>query len=103
MGISTHILNLTSGRPAPDIRVRLLREDQEISSGVTNADGRCPALLPQGAGLAKGIYRLIFETGEYLDGFFPEVAIAFRVDDASGHYHIPLLLTNYGYTTYRGS
>lgn len=103
MGISTHILNLTSGKPAPDICVRLLQEDREISSDITNADGRCPSLLPADTALTAGVYRLIFDVGDYLDGFFPEVAISFRVTDPSAHFHVPLLLTNYGFTTYRGS
>lgn len=103
MGISTHILNLSSGKPAPDISVRLFQGDSEIGSAVTNADGRCPALLPADVAVAKGVYRLVFEVGDYLDGFFPEIAISFQVEDASAHFHVPLLLTNYGFTTYRGS
>lgn len=103
-GISTHILDTSRGRPAANVRVRLFRDERELSSAVTNADGRCPALLAPGVPLEPGVYRLVFETGVYFaDGFYPEVSISFAVRDGSANYHIPLLISPFGFTTYRGS
>jgi 5-hydroxyisourate hydrolase len=103
-GISTHVLDTSSGRPAESIRVRLFREDREIGSGTTDFNGRCPALLPLGATLTPGTYRLVFETSVYFPaGFFPEVSVSFIVRDISTHYHVPLLISPFGFTTYRGS
>lgn len=76
----------------------------EIASHTTNSDGRCPALLPATRALAPGIYRLVFELESYFpNGFYPEVNIVLRVHDSSAHYHVPLLVSPFGYTTYRGS
>ncbi|MBV9403802.1 MAG: hydroxyisourate hydrolase [Acidobacteriaceae bacterium] len=103
-GISTHVLDTSAGRPAAGIRVRLFRGEQEIASEVTNSDGRCPALLPHDVAFEEDIYRIVFEIErEFPHGFYPEIAISFRVSDASAHYHVPLLLSPFGYTTYRGS
>jgi 5-hydroxyisourate hydrolase len=103
-GISTHVLNTSSGRPAESIRVRLFQEEREIGSGITDTAGRCSALLPLGATLTPGIYRLVFETGAYFPaGFYPEVSVSFIVRDISTHYHVPLLISPFGFTTYRGS
>ena len=102
--ISTHVLDTVKGCPASGIRVRLLRGRDEIGSGVTNADGRVPNLLPDGMGLATGVYCLVFETGAYFpDAFYPEVAITFTARDQISRYHVPLLISGFGYTTYRGS
>jgi 5-hydroxyisourate hydrolase len=114
MGISTHILDTALGRPANDVPVTLARWELhhwiELSDAnlKTDADGRARQLLPEGASLASGLYRIRFETAAYyeaqrLTGLYPFVEIAFEVRDSEAHYHIPLLLTANGYTTYRGS
>ena len=103
-GISTHILDTASGRPVPGIHVRLYRSDQQLGSGVTDHDGRLRSLLQQDEILETGDYRLLFDIGDYFPlGFYPEVTISFSVRDAHAHYHIPLLISPFGYTTYRGS
>jgi len=81
---------------------------RELGRGVTDADGRLRTLLPAGEPLDRGIYRLTFHTGPYfaahaLHGFYPEVTIAFEVREPLEHYHVPLLLNPFGYSTYRGS
>jgi 5-hydroxyisourate hydrolase len=117
MGVSTHILDTALGRPANDVPVSLSRWKQErwvvLAETKTDADGRARQLLPEGAALEAGLYRVRFETAAYyqsqrLTGLYPYVEIAFEVRDAGEqaaeeHYHIPLLLTANGYTTYRGS
>jgi 5-hydroxyisourate hydrolase len=119
MGISTHILDIALGRPAADVPVSLARLQQEQWVPVsepdakTDADGRCRQLLPAGTPVEPGFYRVRFETAAYyaaqhLAGLYPYVEIAFEVRDEGAqaeaqHYHIPLLLTANGYTTYRGS
>jgi 5-hydroxyisourate hydrolase len=112
MGISTHILDTALGRPAAEVPITLsfFRSDQwqVLSENQTDADGRCRQLLPEGTTLETGLYRVRFETAAYyesqhLAGLYPYVEIAFEVRDSQQHYHIPLLLTANGYTTYRGS
>lgn len=112
MGISTHILDTALGRPAADVPVSLARLEQQawvlLSESKTDADGRARQLLPDDATLDAGLYRVRFETAAYyesqhLTGLYPYVEIAFSVGDGQQHYHIPLLLTANGYTTYRGS
>jgi len=112
MGISTHILDTALGRPATDVPVALSRWQAErwhlLSESITDADGRARQLLPEGAPLDPGLYRLRFDTAAYyeaqqLTGLYPFVEIAFEVRSSQAHYHIPLLLTANGYTTYRGS
>jgi 5-hydroxyisourate hydrolase len=119
MGISTHILDTALGRPAADVPVSLARWEQAQWVALseenlkTDADGRARQLLPEGTTLHAGLYRVRFETASYyefqqLKGLYPYVEIAFEVRDAGEqaeerHYHIPLLLTANGYTTYRGS
>jgi len=103
-GISTHILDTANGRPLAGVKVRLSFGDRTIGTGTTDQDGRIRALAPEGTTLAPGHYQLLFETGEYFPhGFYPAVTITFTVRDESGHYHIPLLISPFGYTTYRGS
>jgi 5-hydroxyisourate hydrolase len=100
-GITTHVLDTAKGRPAQGIAVTLevLRgEWVVVGRGTTDADGRLRTLT-DGVALERAAYRLTFQTG----GFFPEVAITFRVDDPAQHYHVPLLLSPFGFTTYRGS
>ncbi len=104
MSISTHVLDTASGKPASGVRVRLLSQNQELGSGTTNQEGRIPALVAPGISLERGIYRLEFETGDYFpQSFYPMVIIFFNVHDELAHYHIPLLISPFGYTTYRGT
>ena len=103
-GISTHVLDIAAGKPASGVRVRLHCEGAEVGSCVTNQDGRCTNLLPVNVALYPGTYKLTFEVGaRFADSFYPEIEISFRITDATTHYHIPLLLSRFGYTTYRGS
>lgn len=111
-GITTHVLDTSRGRPARGVPVRLDRREgdlwSELGRGETDVDGRARALLPSGHVLAAGIYRLTFDTAAYfaglgLEGFYPEAAIVFTVRDAGEHHHVPLLLSPFGYSTYRGS
>ena len=100
-GITTHVLDTAKGRPAQGIPITLeiLRAQWEVvGRGVTDADGRLRSLT-EGIALERATYRLTFKT----DGFFPEVAVTFRVEDPAKHYHVPLLLSPFGYSTYRGS
>lgn len=100
--LSTHVLDTASGRPAAGIGVRLETLDGDVlGAGVTDADGRLADLGP--ARLEVGSYLLRFDTSARDDSFYPEVLIAFKVSEADQHYHVPLLLSPYGYTTYRGS
>jgi len=111
--ISTHVLDTAAGKPAAGVGVRLERQDaagnwQLLASGRTDADGRCGNLLPESDALPAGIYRLGFDTASYyasqkVQGLYPAVQIAFEVRDGESHFHIPLLLSPNGYTTYRGS
>jgi 5-hydroxyisourate hydrolase len=103
-GITTHVLDIARGRPASGIPVRLeLRagnEWREVGRGTTDDDGRLRTLT--GPSIDAGTYRITFDTAARSD-FFPEVAIVFEVKDAAQHYHVPLLLSPFGYSTYRGS
>jgi len=102
--LSTHILDTSCGKPVAGVPVRLYRDDRELSSHVTDADGRCQNLLPAEPTLNAGVYRIVFEVSEHFpDGFYPEVSVSFKVNDGVPHYHIPLLISPFGYTTYRGS
>jgi 5-hydroxyisourate hydrolase len=105
--ISTHILDATLGRPAVGVAVRLESADgAELGSAVTNSDGRIVDLAPRL--LQPGAYRLVFDTGAYFAArdqaaFYPEVVITFGPLDSGQGCHVPLLLSPYGYSTYRGS
>jgi 5-hydroxyisourate hydrolase len=102
--LSTHILDTSNGRPAAGVKVHLHRGDLWMSTNTTNDDGRVAALLPQGVPLETGVYRLVFEIADYSrNSFFPEIVIVFQVTDPASHYHVPLLLSPFGYSTYRGS
>ncbi len=102
--ISTHILDTTRGKPASQVPVRLFQADREINAAQTDSDGRCHNLLPEGVALAPGIYRLVFDITSYSpDGLYPEITICFKVAAGVSQYHIPLLLSPFAYTTYRGS
>jgi 5-hydroxyisourate hydrolase len=100
MGISTHVLDTAKGQPAAGIGITLENDSGVIARGVTDADGRLKLIDDPPA---EGMYRITFDTGGYdPDGFFPRVVIEFRVTE-SKHYHVPLLLSPFGYSTYRGS
>ena len=110
--ITTHILDISTGVPARGVSVTLEQETSEgwqiIGKGQTDNDGRVRDLLASDAGLQTGNYRLTFDTGNYFagqqtEGFYPQVMVAFVVKDAAQHYHVPLLLSPFGYSTYRGS
>jgi 5-hydroxyisourate hydrolase len=111
-GITTHVLDTSRGRPAGGVPVLLeiRAEDgwREIGRAATDEDGRVRHLLPSGFALIPGIYRLTFGIETYfqeleIEGFYPEAAVVFHVRDANQHHHVPLLLSPYGYSTYRGS
>jgi 5-hydroxyisourate hydrolase len=109
---STHVLDIHRGRPASGVPVTLERKDGDsgftrIKQASTDADGRVKELVPEGQ-LTEGTYRITFDTGAYfaaqnVEGFYPEASIVFVVRDAAAHYHVPLLLSAHGYSTYRGS
>jgi len=105
VSLSTHVLDTSVGRPAPDVPVRLeARTDggwQAVTDGRTDADGRLAGWGVE----AAGVYRLVFSTGDHLgqDAFYPEVVVTFRITDPAEHYHVPLLISPFGYSTYRGS
>ena len=106
--ITTHVLDTAQGRPAGGVPVVLEFQGAKggwkvLGKGRTDADGRLKDLLPPGAPLEAGTYRLTFDTSACMQGFYPQVAVTFTVRDPSQHYHVPLLLSPYGYTTYRGS
>jgi 5-hydroxyisourate hydrolase len=102
MSVSTHVLDAVRGRPASGVAVTLTAVDGSVvASDTTDADGRVPLLAGD---LPAGIYRLTFEIEDYLDDtFYPEVVIAFRIRNGAEHHHVPLLLSPYAYSTYRGS
>jgi len=109
-GISTHVLDTSLGRPAAGVPVALERQVgnhwQSVGQGTTNQDGRTPELLS--GSLVSGTYRITFDTGAYFrargqQAFYPQVQVVFTVADTGQHYHVPLLLNPYGYSTYRGS
>jgi len=115
-GITTHVLDTARGRPASGIKVELFRltgENRELlASALTNDDGRCEAPLVHGAEMSAGHYELVFHASDYLRStcadtseilFLDQIPIRFGIHDADQHYHIPLLLSPFGYSTYRGS
>lgn len=112
--ITTHVLDTAQGRPAEGITVLLERLPEEnkhwqtLGQGVTNADGRITDLLPDNHVLEPGVYRLTFKTGDYFKrnqspNFYPSVPVLFEIQMPEKHYHVPLLLSPFGYSTYRGS
>lgn len=106
MSLSTHVLDATSGRPAVGVAVTLTNAGGTVlAEGATDDDGRIPGLADE---LGTGVYRLQFDTAAYFAsqrvvGFYPEVVIAFEITDPASHYHVPVLLSPYAYSTYRGS
>ncbi len=109
--ITTHVLDTALGKPAKGLAIRLEISKNgtftEVGKGETDADGRLKTLLG-GSAPEKAIYRIHFATDDYFktlgtQGFFPEVSITFRIEDPTQHHHVPLLLSPYGFSTYRGS
>jgi 5-hydroxyisourate hydrolase len=99
--ITTHVLDTGKGQPAAGLPVRLLFDGRVLGEGVTDADGRAKDLAPDT--VAPGVYQLVFDLAAYdAEGFFPEASVTFRVSD-DRHHHIPLLLSPFAYSTYRGS
>ncbi|RPD98066.1 hydroxyisourate hydrolase [Candidatus Pantoea deserta] len=110
--ISVHVLNLQTGIPTPGVAVELDQNQNgnwvKLATGVTDANGRIGALYPAGKQAEQGVYKVVFKTGDYYAGvkqktFFPEIPVIFTLDNSNQHYHIPLLLSPYGYSTYRGN
>ncbi len=111
--ITTHILDTALGCPAAGVALQLDKVDASgqwvtLASGTTNSDGRVADLLPSDHVLQPGCYRMRFQTGGYFArnksaGFYPYADVVFEITDTKSHYHIPLLLSPFGYSTYRGS
>ncbi len=110
--ITTHVLDTSRGAPAVGISVVLSVSEgdrwSEVARGKTDSEGRVGDLLPFGQGIVTGTYRLYFETGPYFESagietFYPFVAVVFLAKSGWGHLHVPLLLSPFGYSTYRGS
>ncbi len=115
--LTTHILDTATGRPAAGVKITLHAigadgQAQLVSTHVTNADGRCDQPILSGASLQTGVYELVFEIGDYFrasgtplaePAFLDRIPIRFGLCDAGAHYHVPLLVSPYGYSTYRGS
>jgi 5-hydroxyisourate hydrolase len=110
--LSVHILNQQTGLPSPDVTVTLEKQQQNnwtsVASGKTDADGRIKSLYPQDQDMQPGVYKVTFKTHDYfqsqkLESFFPEIPVQFTVTRTNEKLHIPLLLSQYGYSTYKGS
>jgi 5-hydroxyisourate hydrolase len=112
--LTTHVLDTARGKPAEGLRIELFRIEDGAAHAVktvtTNDDGRCDAPLLSGASLAKGVYELRFHAGDYLGRTDPDtpmfldvIPIRFGIADPHLHYHVPLLISPYSYSTYRGS
>lgn len=111
-GLTTHVLDTMHGQPASGLSLRLLRDGAVLVEAITNLEGRLDAPLLTAAKLQSGVYRLEFDVGEYFrdlgvalpdPAFLERVVIDFGVADAGSHYHVPLLVSPYAYSTYRGS
>ncbi len=112
-GITTHVLDTSRGRPAAGVNIILERREDAgswslVGRGTTDGDGRLRTLVPPETANRTGVHRITFDTGAYFralgtEGFYPEVVVVFDVRDASQHYHVPLLINPFGYSTYRGS
>jgi 5-hydroxyisourate hydrolase len=111
--VSTHVLDVARGKPAQHVPVRLEGKDTSgnwslLAASQTDADGRCAQLLSENVELNPGVYRLTFETASYqlahnIDTLYPVVVVTFQVREGESHFHLPLLLSPHGYTTYRGT
>jgi 5-hydroxyisourate hydrolase len=111
-GITTHVLDISRGCQARGVLVVLeIREEsgwREIGRAETDLDGRAREILAEGSPLVQGTYRITFGIGKYfesrnVESFYPEASVVFVIRDVAQHYHVPLLLSPYGYSTYRGS
>jgi 5-hydroxyisourate hydrolase len=110
MTISTHVLDTSTGRPAAGVPIMLYHHDGSdwvrVGRAVTNNDGRVNVLVDPSASVSAGAYRMVFEISDYfgeIDSFYSQITIDFVVRDEESHYHVPLLVSPYGYCTYRGS
>ncbi len=106
--LTVHVLDTATGRPAAGLGLALSRGDVVLATATTNGDGRCDAPLLCGTALSPGVYELSFaiaawRSAESDPGFYDRITIRFTIRDQPGHVHIPLLLSPYGYSTYRGS
>lgn len=110
--LTTHVLDTATGQPAANMVIKLYQNDDLITTMTTNSDGRTDSPILAKEDFAKGTYRLEFHAGDYLRGqnatlpeplFLDIIPIAFGINDAESHYHVPLLLSAHGYSTYRGS
>jgi len=114
--LTTHVLDTSLGLPAADLKIELYALEggtrRHICTMVTNADGRTNSPILPSSGFTIGVYELVFQTGDYLERtaapqdapfFLSEIPIRFGVNDPQAHYHVPLLLSPFGYSTYRGS
>ena len=106
--LTTHVLDTANGRPAAGVRIELARIEGEaetpLATAITNDDGRTDGPMAEGAGFAPGVYQLTFHVGAYFGarhGFLDQAPVRFRVTE-DAHYHVPLLVSPYGYSTYRG-
>ena len=103
--LTTHVLDTAAGRPAAGVAIELSRGGEVIATATTNADGRTDEPLVAEGALEPGEYELLFAVGEHFGGagFLDRVPVRFRVDDPGAHYHVPLLVSPWAYSTYRGS
>lgn len=111
--ITTHVLDTARGCPAGGVPITLYKQGPlgdwvELAAGITDVDGRIRDWLPEHQPVERGLYKLVFDTGSYfrhhlLNGFYPEVGVVFDLQKPDQHHHIPLLLSPFGYSTYRGS
>jgi 5-hydroxyisourate hydrolase len=111
--ITTHVLDTARGRPAAGVSIVLERSESDgiwqiIGQGETDADGRLRTLMPEAGSAPPGTYRLTFDVRAYFDthgvqSFYPTIAVTFDIPDGEAHHHVPLLVSPFGYTTYRGS
>ena len=110
--LSVHILDLQTGQPTAGVTVTLEQKTgtdwRQLASGVTNAQGRIAEMYPADKTIEKGDYRIVFKTGEHYarlkqETFFPEIPVQLHVEKTDQHYHIPLLLSPFGFSTYRGN
>jgi 5-hydroxyisourate hydrolase len=103
--LTTHVLDTARGRPAQGVAVTVLRDGAPVALAVTGPDGRTPEPLLEGAAFTAGLYEITFSVGAWLagEGFLDEVPVRFRVTAPEEHHHVPLLVSPWSYTTYRGS
>jgi 5-hydroxyisourate hydrolase len=113
VSVSTHVLDTARGRPADGLRILFEHATTDgawarVGAATTDDDGRAPDLIDDDATIDAGVYRMTFETGDWfaqrgVPAFYPRVRVEFEITDADQHHHVPLLLSPFGYSTYRGS